>query len=47
MVISMKIVFNSYPLIFLSQLGFLEKFLDSNDNFYGSSGIVMQIINLK
>ena len=34
MVISMKIVFNSSPLIFLSQLGFLEKFLDSNDNFY-------------
>ncbi|MFM7883366.1 MAG: DUF3368 domain-containing protein [Microcystis panniformis] len=30
----MKIVFNSSPLIFLSQLGFLEKFLDSNDNFY-------------
>lgn len=30
----MKIVFNSSPLIFLSQLGFLEKFLDSNANFY-------------
>ncbi|TRU84787.1 MAG: DUF3368 domain-containing protein [Microcystis novacekii Mn_MB_F_20050700_S1] len=30
----MKIVFNSSPLLFLSRLGFLEKFLDSDDNFY-------------
>ena len=46
MVISMKIVFNSSPLIFLSQLGFLEKFLDSNDNFY-LPATVQQEINAK
>lgn len=46
MVISMKIVFNSYPLIFLSQLGFLEKSLDSNDNFY-LPATVQQEINAK
>ena len=42
----MKIVFNSSPLIFLSQLGFLEKFLDSNDNFY-LPATVQQEINAK
>jgi hypothetical protein len=46
MVISMKIVFNSSPLIFLSQLGFLEKFLYSNDNFY-LPATVQQEINAK
>ncbi|GBL11556.1 hypothetical protein MSj_03062 [Microcystis aeruginosa Sj] len=46
MVISMKIVFNSSPLIFLSQLGFLEKSLDSNDNFY-LPATVQQEINAK
>ena len=30
----MKIVFNSSPLLFLSRLGFLGKFLDSDDAFY-------------
>ncbi|WP_253852363.1 hypothetical protein ACQY1Y_20150 [Microcystis ichthyoblabe FBCC-A1114] len=42
----MKIVFNSSPLIFLSQLGFLEKSLDSNDNFY-LPATVQQEINAK
>ncbi|GCA89766.1 hypothetical protein [Microcystis aeruginosa] len=30
----MKIVFNSSPLLFLSRLGFLEKFLDSKDSVF-------------
>ncbi|AKE64434.1 hypothetical protein MYAER_2086 [Microcystis aeruginosa NIES-2549] len=42
----MKIVFNSSPLIFLSQLGFLERYLDSNDNFY-LPATVQQEINAK
>ena len=42
----MKIVFNSSPLLFLSRLGFLEKFLDSNDNFY-LPATVQQEINAK
>ncbi len=46
MVISRKNVFNSSPLLFLSRLGFLEKFLDSNDNFY-LSVTVQQEINAK
>jgi len=46
LVISRKNVFNSSPLLFLSRLGFLEKFLDSNDNFY-LSVTVQQEINAK
>ncbi|MDB9423257.1 MAG: DUF3368 domain-containing protein [Microcystis viridis Mv_BB_P_19951000_S69] len=46
MVISRKIVFNSSPLLFLSRLGFLEKFLDSHDNFY-LPVTVQQEINAK
>ena len=42
----MKIVFNSSPLLFLSRLGFLEKFLDSDDNFY-LPVTVQQEINAK
>lgn len=30
----MKIVFNSSPLIFLARMEFLDKFLDSPDEFY-------------
>ena len=46
LVISRKIVFNSSPLLFLSRLGFLEKFLESNDNFY-LPVTVQQEINAK
>jgi len=46
LVISRKIVFNSSPLLFLSRLGFLEKFLDSHDNFY-LPVTVQQEINAK
>ncbi|MDM9384107.1 DUF3368 domain-containing protein [Chlorogloeopsis sp. ULAP01] len=39
----MKIVFNSSPLIFLSRLGFLGKFLESEDEFYLPSFVSEEI----
>ncbi|MDJ0659808.1 MAG: DUF3368 domain-containing protein [Crocosphaera sp.] len=42
----MIVVFNSSPLIFLSKLGFLEKFMESNNNFYLPK-TVQQEINTK
>jgi predicted nucleic acid-binding protein len=32
--VNVKIVFNSSPLIFLARMEFLDKFLDSSDEFY-------------
>lgn len=43
MVSFMKIVFNSSPLIFLSQLHFLEQFLTTNDDFYLPQTVQIEI----
>ncbi len=39
----MKIVFNSSPLIFLSQLDFLEQFLATDDDFYLPQTVQIEI----
>jgi predicted nucleic acid-binding protein len=39
----MKIVFNSSPLIFLSRLDFLEKFIHNDHQFYLPSGVQLEI----
>lgn len=39
----MKIVFNSSPLIFLARLDFLDKFVDSSDEFYCPESVRQEI----
>jgi predicted nucleic acid-binding protein len=39
----MKIVFNSSPLIFLSRLDYLEKFLATDDDFYLPKSVQIEI----
>lgn len=34
MVVCVRIVFNSSPLIFLARMGFLDRFINSSDDFY-------------